>query len=644
MLLRVSDSILILSPDLASQIAAGEVVERPASVAKELIENALDAGASRISVEIEGGGLQRLLICDNGHGIREKELALAIRRHATSKLRQFSELEDLLTYGFRGEALPSIASVSRLKIHSRHKSTQSGYALNAEGTTEASPEPVGHPIGTTIDVCDLFFNVPARRKFLRSANTESGHVSEILLDAALCRPDVSFQLKRDGRLTRKYPQSDNRKQRVQQVLGEADLIHLEAKKGPLQIEALLCEPQQARRGTQGLRWVINGRPVKDRALSGSVAHAFGQRLEKGFYPKGVIYLDLPGHLIDINVHPQKTEIRFSNLRAISEAIHGLFQKEVDQAWPVTSEKTIQPLSNTAPDRNQFKGAEPKKGAPFQRTADIKAHYLKEHSPPPSGQRYAREEFQASRNAVSPGLGRVQSPQSSPVQQAAKAEPIANLQAELTKRAPKMRQEKSFRNLRFRYQAKSRYLVCENDEGLFLLDQHVASELVLFHRIMQALQHDGLPAQRLLFPQSLEVSSKHRTLLDHLLLNQLGIDLRLRDESDVHSLASLHAMPEALKSIPSELVIKLIFEWLGSQNAPRPFAELNAEQKYSSYITLAAQLSCKAALQDEAGLGQDEANALLRELTHLDIEAPVRHKKLITLFVSWPELSRKAGEL
>jgi DNA mismatch repair protein MutL len=200
----VPEPIRILPDDLANQIAAGEVVERPASVVKELIENALDAGAERIEVSIEGGGITLIRVADDGHGMSEEDAPRCLGRHATSKLRAFADLEEIASYGFRGEALPSVASVSRLSIRTRTRQADSGLLLEVEGTTAPTLSPIGSPVGTTIEVRDLFFNVPARRKFLRSSNTESGHVGEVVVGAALSRPDVSFAFHRDGRKAKAF--------------------------------------------------------------------------------------------------------------------------------------------------------------------------------------------------------------------------------------------------------------------------------------------------------------------------------------------------------------------------------------------------------------------------------------------------------
>src|SRR3954468_10055859 len=229
--------VAVLPPELASQIAAGEVVERPSSAVKELIENALDAEASRVDVEIDGGGVTRLSVADDGFGMNETDAKLALERHATSKLRTFADLTNVATFGFRGEALPTIASVSRFSLRTRERDSDVGMRVHVDGGKLMLAEPVGMPSGTQIEVSDLFYNVPARRKFLRSTGTESGHVTEAVEQAALSRPDITFTLTRDGRKVREFLRVAERAERVRQVCDLDDLATCQGERGPLRVEA-----------------------------------------------------------------------------------------------------------------------------------------------------------------------------------------------------------------------------------------------------------------------------------------------------------------------------------------------------------------------------------------------------------------------
>lgn len=329
--LWVVSKIQILPQGLASQIAAGEVVERPASAAKELIENALDAGAQRCDVACDGGGITRIAVTDDGEGMTEEDARLSLERHATSKLRSMQDLTHLLSYGFRGEALPSIASVSRIKILTRLRGSDSGVVLAANGGEDLQVTPAGLPIGTSVEVRDLFFNVPARRKFLRSTGTESSHVTSVVEGAALARPAVTFTLTRDGRRVRELLRANSRAERVEQLFEQEPLVAVSGERGPLKLEAYLTRPERARPGAAGLWLIVNGRVVRDRMLATTLAQSFGSVLPAGHYPRGAVYIDLPPELLDVNVHPQKTEVRFVDPRAAADAVYSIASRELASA-------------------------------------------------------------------------------------------------------------------------------------------------------------------------------------------------------------------------------------------------------------------------------------------------------------------------
>ncbi|MEZ4339317.1 MAG: DNA mismatch repair endonuclease MutL [Sandaracinaceae bacterium] len=311
----------VLDDALADQIAAGEVVERPASVVKELVENALDAGARTITVEIEAGGTVDITVTDDGQGMDPDDAALAIRRHATSKIRSLDDLMRIGTLGFRGEALPSIASVSRFELTTRERDAMAGTRVRVEGGAAPEVEPIGRAPGTTVRVRDLFFNVPARRKFLKSVGTESARVAEIVRRAALAHPSIRFVLRRDGRRSGEYLPAGSRRERARMVIGDTTRLDaIEGERDGVRVEAMLGAPEKARAGAGALHLFVNGRPVRDRALSRAVAFAYGSVLPPGRYPVGVVHVDLDPQEVDVNVHPQKSEVRFARGREVLEAI------------------------------------------------------------------------------------------------------------------------------------------------------------------------------------------------------------------------------------------------------------------------------------------------------------------------------------
>jgi DNA mismatch repair protein MutL len=325
-----------LSEQLANQIAAGEVVARPASVVKELLENAVDAGARHIRVELAGGGISLLRVVDDGHGIHPEDVALTLARHATSKLRSVDDLRTIATMGFRGEALASIASVSKLSLRTRRASDEEGTELRVEGGHEPSVRPCGCAPGTTVEVADLFYNVPARRKFLRAVATESAHVSDAVRSVALAHPSIQLELARDGRTIKRWQAMPALFDRVADVLSDYELWTCQGERGPIAVQAFLAAPERARSGAGGLHLFINHRPIRDRALARAVAQAYGEVLEPGRYPVGAVFIAMPAELVDVNVHPQKAEVRFAHARAVTDALYSVLTRSLAERLPAAS--------------------------------------------------------------------------------------------------------------------------------------------------------------------------------------------------------------------------------------------------------------------------------------------------------------------
>src|SRR5882672_6199308 len=321
-----------LPDDLANQIAAGEVVERPSSVAKELIENAIDAHATRIRLDVEAGGVGLIRVSDDGDGMPPEDAQLAIERHATSKISTLDDLSRIRSYGFRGEALPSIASVSRFALRTQRREDDAGVEVLIAGGGARTVKPCGVAPGTTIEVRDLFFNVPARRKFLRSLATESAHITEVAEAAALAAPELTLVLSRESRVVREWLRARDREERVRGSFGDEPLSRCTGERGPLRVEGFLSRPERARAAASALTLFVNGRTVRDRALSRAVAQAYGSVLEGGRYPLGVVYLEIDPSLVDVNVHPQKAEVRFADGRAVGEALFRILADELARAF------------------------------------------------------------------------------------------------------------------------------------------------------------------------------------------------------------------------------------------------------------------------------------------------------------------------
>jgi DNA mismatch repair protein MutL len=593
--------IAVLPPELASQIAAGEVVERPSSAVKELIENALDAEATRIDVEIEGGGITRLCVNDDGFGMTEAEAKLSVERHATSKLRSFSDLSCVATFGFRGEALPTIASVSRFSLRTRTRDSDGGTLVQIDGGRLERAVPTGMPAGTQIEVRDLFYNVPARRKFLRSTGTESGHVTEVVEQAALARPDITFTLTRDGRKVRELLRAGERAERVRGVCELDDLASCQGERGPLRVEAFLSRPEQARAGAGGLAILVNGRPVRDRAILVTIAQAYGSVLERGRYPRGVVYVDLPPELVDVNVHPQKAEVRFADPRAASDAVYQILSKALSSAF------SLPPVSRAAWGRSAPK-------------APVSA------PPPVPWHKPAPAEPTLPLDALMSVMARA------PVveEQPSTEPPLVAVRDHAT--APiRPRPEVPWASLRFIAQLRVTYLICEGDDGIYLLDQHAAAERVTFTRLRREYQARSVPSQALLFPLVVDVTTEELELVEQRQreIAEVGLDVRTRGTSSL----SIHAVPRLLsRASPERLLRDLLTEV--SRSGGRGFSDA---------VDLAlATMACHGSIRAGDALSPDEARALLVALDDADFAGHCPHGRPVVTFLSYAELERKVG--
>jgi DNA mismatch repair protein MutL len=600
-------TIRVLPDDLANQIAAGEVVERPASVVKELVENALDAGAQRVDVAIEGGGLSLIQVADDGCGMSAGDAHLCLGRHATSKLALFSDLESIVSFGFRGEALPSIASVSRLSLRTRPSDEESGVLLRVEAGVIQEDAPIASPVGTTVNVLDLFFNVPARRKFLRSSNTESGHVGDVITDAALGRPDVAFSLLRDGRKVRNFVRVRSRRERVAQVFSGEELRLCQGERGPLSVEAYLSGPERGRQGASGLKIFVNGRPVRDRALAATIAHSYGGLLERGRYPRGVVYLKLPGRLVDVNVHPQKTEVRFADARAVADAIYSVLQKGLA-------------LSASVLEGGQTRPPQAAKAGKNVALPTARPHLLREHRPV-SGSRYGST---GKVTSTAPIHSRVQSESKAASRAASKVEPKVDSRV-----APQA--GATWKGLRLLGVSRQRYLICEGDEGIYILDHHAVHERVLLTLLRRDFSSGGIPNQALLFPETVSLSPQEVDLVaaSAQLLGRLGLDVRVRSPES----ASIHSIPKVLGRLGAQPLLRQVLS---------EFSSSKVDQRDGPFDGILARLACSEAIPSGETMGREMAESLLRSLASADFGATCQHERLVLSHLSSTELERKAG--
>ncbi len=594
--------------ELANQIAAGEVVERPASVVKELVENALDAGAARVKVELEQGGTALVRVTDDGSGMDAQDAVLALERHATSKIVRSEDLFALSTFGFRGEALPSIASVSKLRLVTRPRGAGEGSEVVVEGGAPALARPAGAAEGTSVEVRDLFFNVPARRKFLKSTGTEAAHVTEALLLAALARPEVSFFLVRDGRPAKEWLRAASRRERARTIEGER-LEECLGERGPMRVEAHLAPPERARAGAVGLHLFVNGRPVRDRALARAVAQAYGSVLEPGRYPVGVVYVDVPLDQVDVNVHPQKAEVRFAEGRALYDALTRELHASLARAFNLPAMGTARPWATPRPPPSSSDAATPR--------------FVRDTLPDPPARTPDPWDLAPTESPTSESLAERTTLESVPDG----TSPLAGASAETELFAGRG----FYASLEFLAQVRATFLVCSGSDGLYILDQHAAAERVTFHRLRKAFDARTMSTQRLLIPDIVELlPTEVATLEEHARdVEALGVELRPVGPGAV----AVHAVPTLLaRSRPERIVRDLVAE-LG-RAARRPFGD-------AADLVLAT-MACHGSIRAGDVVTREEATALLRGLDDIDFAGHCPHGRPVVTRIGYDELERRVG--
>jgi DNA mismatch repair protein MutL len=605
----VAARIQVLDEALADQIAAGEVVERPASVVKELLENAVDAGATRVQVEIEGGGCGRIRVVDDGSGMSVQDAALSVRRHATSKLRVLEDLQSIATLGFRGEALPSIASVSRFRLLTRERSAVGGVEVAIEGGGGAQVREAACAPGTVVEVRDLFFNVPARLKFLKSRPTESGHVAAVCTRAALAHPELALTLSSDGRITRRYLGAGSFLERAQAVFETETLVPIQAERDGVRIEAALGAPERARNGAVGLHLFVNGRPVRDPSLARAVAYAYGSVLPPGRYPVGALQLRLPPDQVDVNVHPQKLEVRFQDSRTVFDTLTRLLAKQLGtSAWSGPSHRG----AGYWQERLHGSGA-----------AAAPSAYGN-----PSEQLNTR----ASLAQGDPwGLGATE--QASEVLTTA-----ASLVSEATGFRPEPQPQQPllergfFGALRVLGQVRKMLLVCEGHDALYIIDQHAADERIRFDRLRRAYEARDVKTQQLLFPERVECTEIEAALVEgqRETLASVGLDCTMLGPSTV----AVHSVPAVLSRAAPE---RLLRDVLGE-------LERAGGRAFSAAVDRAlATMACHGAIRAGDPLPIEQAQALLRSLDEVgDFAGHCPHGRPVVHAVGLDELERKLG--
>ncbi|MFP5413922.1 MAG: DNA mismatch repair endonuclease MutL [Gammaproteobacteria bacterium] len=592
--------IRLLPPQLANQIAAGEVVERPAAVIKELLENSIDAGADRIEIELEQGGIKLMRIRDNGTGIPREELALALSRHATSKIVVLDDLDAVATLGFRGEALASIASVSRLALTSNAQAGNSGWVIQS-ATDDATIAPAPHPRGTTVEVRDLFFNTPARRRFLRTERTEYGRIEEVIHRLALSRFDVGLRVRHNGRQVQDFARADDlpaQERRVAAVCGLPFLEqarHLEVEHQGLRLHGWIALPTYSRSQADLQYFYVNGRAVRDKVIGHAVRQAYRDVLYQNRHPAFVLFLEIPPRDVDVNVHPTKYEVRFREARQVHDFLFSMLHRALAEITPGDTRPA--PATVSMPD---------------EKTGDA--------TPAPTPKLFAHQHqmpFPSTRPA--PGVGErmatyahlhVPAPEQSPAASASPSDATPPLGFALA-------------------QLKGAYILAENHSGLVLVDLHAAHERVLYERMKIAWRTGALASQPLLVPMTLAVNEAEADAAEHhaAAFDTIGFSL---DRSGPTTIL-VRAVPALVRGVEVEALVRDVLADIRT---------LDSSNRLDGRIDeILGNMACRAAVHANRPLAVAEMNALLRAMESTERSGQCNHGRPTWTQVSLEELDR-----
>lgn len=600
----------LLSPRLANQIAAGEVVERPASVIKELLENSLDSGARRIDIDVEQAGIKLLKVRDDGGGISSDDLPLALARHATSKIRDLEDLERVMSLGFRGEALASISSVARLTLTSRTRDADQAWQVETEGRDmDACVQPAAHPVGTSVEVRDLFFNTPARRKFLKAEKTEFDHLHEVIKRMALARFDVAFHLRHNGKTVLSLHEAHDdtaRARRVSAICGPGFLeqaLPIEIERNGLHLWGWVGLPTFSRSQADLQYFFVNGRAVRDKLVAHAVRQAYRDVLFNGRHPTFVLFFEVDPAAVDVNVHPTKHEVRFRDGRMVHDFLYGTLHRALGDVRPENQLGGSVPAAAeprpTGPDAGEFgpqgemrlanNVLEQPQGEPFARPAGGGSGSGYQYSPRPTTGVPVAEAQSAYREFFAPLPGTTpsalpESPSDIP--------PLGYALAQL----------------------KGIYILAENAHGLVLVDMHAAHERIMYERLKIAMANEGLSGQPLLVPESIAVSQREADCAEEHIttFQRLGFELqRLGPET-----LAIRQIPALLKQAEANrLVSDVLADLMEYGTSDRVQAHMNE---------LLGTMACHGAIRANRRLAIPEMNGLLRDMENTERSGQCNH--------------------
>ncbi|MCH2159154.1 MAG: DNA mismatch repair endonuclease MutL [Oleiphilaceae bacterium] len=613
-----------LSPRLANQIAAGEVVERPASVVKELLENSLDAGCHRIQVTVEGGGVKRICIRDDGYGIEKEDLPLALSRHATSKILSLDDLEAVATLGFRGEALASVSSVSRLQLSSKTEGADEAWTVETEGRDMvANISPAAHNRGTTVDVRDLFFNTPARRKFLRTEKTEFNHLEEVVKRQALGRFDVGFDLSHNGKPVHSLRPAitlRDKEQRVASLCGKPfmeNAVEIDVEASGLKLWGWVALPTFSRSQADLQYFFVNGRVIRDRLVSHAVKQAYRDVLYHGRHPAFVLYLELDPALVDVNVHPTKHEVRFRDGRLVHDFIFRSLHRALADVRPDEYMREEQSASRVAESEaiHQETGLAAQPGynsqtrmplsVPSSNTGAAFQPQFIPNNPAQSEVRTALDGMSSLYGGLKPDLPELSN--TVDVSNNAEDHPLGFAIAQLH----------------------GVYILAQNSSGLIIVDMHAAHERITYEKMKSDFYGAGIQSQPLLVPMSIAVSTREADVAEDCAVELQRFGLRVE-----------RAAPESLviREVPVILqktdIVQLVRDVLSDMIGYGQSDQLEAKAN-----ELMGTMACHGSVRANRVLTISEMNALLRDMEETERSGQCNHGRPTWTTLSMPELDK-----
>lgn len=634
--------IRILSDALASQVAAGEVVERPAAVIRELVENSLDAGASHIEVHVQRGGVALIKIIDDGFGMDREDAMLCLERHATSKIRTKEDLAAIHTFGFRGEAIPSIASVSRFRLSTKQAESLTGTEIEVQGGRLVNVKDCGAATGTVIEVRNLFFNLPARRKFLRTEATEYAHVEQQFRLHAIANPRVAFTLSRDGETVFHLPATTDLLSRIRGLIGDdlADrLLRVDRTEcRGVTLSGYISGPGLSRSTRQMQLTFLNGRPIESPSITYGLREGYHTALMKGQHPVTFLFLEMDPHGFDVNVHPAKKEVRFHDGNSVREAVATSVANTLAESrtLPTGHPSASSPSHSPAPidpsasgSSWQLKSDRPYLPPPTQTLLPI---------PPPQRPSFAGADSSAASAANPPSSIRFTAAAAPPPRLPpltptdSSAQPTTATQPDTAAPPPAPAETPAPPEFRIIGVLHRLYVLMESTDGLVLMDQHAAHERVMFEKIRRAMEQDGVPTQRLLIPLTLQLSPKDADLIarNRDALHRLGLEL----EPFGSNTFKLETLPTFLKTDDPMEWLDQVIEELRGMSAGASSLRLGED--------MIATTACRHAVKANDHLSMPELEALLASLFACEMPYCCPHGRPTLIQINHAELERKFG--